>query len=1488
MSVQLFVKAVNTAQYQRLDLFETEPIKLTMSVANIQDPLAANSVFSRTFRVPHTSANGPFFKAAFNVNATDFDASKKAEAYINDNGVFFSVGNIRLTAIFVNEKTSNIEYEINYYGETSDFGSKIGGGFLSEVNLTQYNHALSYNNVVNSWSGGLLGGNVVYPLIEWGYVYTNGVPQPKNGTLSIGGVKSFTGPTANKALNYPQLKPVLKAKALWDAIFNETGYTYDSSFIETDPLFTNLFVVAENEARALINPDISFEANDGGALNDVGANGPGSLYPNIIDAQFPIEITDPSNSYNPTLSQYTAETPGTYIFEINGFVELLTNIPLASTAVLFSIVDVNTGTVLSTTSPLTITTPSSFSKVLAATLTAGQVVKLRIENIGPTGNSADYVSFFGCNWLTTSVPSTIVMSSFMPTNIRKVDFMRSIINRFRLVFVPSRDNEKHFTITPWKDWVLQGTQRDWTNKLDGTKDLKLTPLFYGQERLQVYKDQEDADFVNYNYQLDYKQTYGQRNVDSNNELIKGTKEYKDQFATTPLYPIGGTNPTDAAYAFLIPHLAKDTDTERQPIQPKLRLVYYNGLQPAPLTWYINQNWNSSSQTGSSPQPHTTYPLMSQFSTYPVNSATFDLNWENEFPLYDTETSGLSKNTTTLDCFNVFWKTWYDTMFDPFSRIVQANFVLGYDDVLDLKFNDYIFVKDAWYLVNKITDYVIGEETNCRVELVKVGNNIGLTVPPSFPTKNLVEDICYASTACEAFCCNTGGVSVGQYYITGSSWGNATAVFLDPFGQVPAPNGYYSNGVITYNVANGVVLFGANTAGCVCNPPLLTQFTVCYGSTSCEACCCINEEIQVWGTGLDLVSSLNVYLDSLGTIPANGWYKATSETDAIEVINGSTFSIGICSACNCNPTPIFEHQVTFNDESLCQACCTGSPVTIYTDSATFINSTVVYIDNVPLTLSGAGWYALNGDVLVVDGNGNVTAIGTCSGCACLNYYIAENCQSPGLTAHFSHTSPLNIGDVVSSPIYANQCWTIIDTSTFGDPITNIYPDCATCLPSTQCTCVEYNVFSLSGGAVQYIDCTDGDVYYLDIPPGFDQNFCACQDSIIVLQGKIKVTPVAPCDVPENEILVEGQFSTYDSTISQYFALTDSNGDVQDSFTTQQGGLPSLNNNAANALATNDYIFITGNFTTYNGVTVNRLVKVDYTGNIDNSYNPSIGLNFQGQSLAKFSDGAILLGGVFTTFNNISANKIVAFQPDGTIDPIFDYGTGFNNTINKVIIKNDIAYCLGYSSSLYTYKGGTGSRFVALDRNGNLIANYGLASTDIPLTFNFDVDDLNRVYLTYVSSDLERIIVERWLPSGSPDPTYYFELALPNLVRNSVSWRVPSIKVNDSYDCFVSINRDPINDPYGGAYLIKVRSSAQLDLTFGTNLLDGNGQFGNIEINDDAVYLPMSSDDVSSIVNYNGTPVSSLIKVDQTTGQLIPAFNNNAVTVNPIVWRLYFKQ
>ena len=901
MDVQLYVKQQTGTQYISLDLFPEQKIKLTLSVQNIQDPLASTSVFSRTFRVPHTSINGPYFKAVFNVNSTDFDASVKAPAYINDNGVFFASGNIRLSAIYVNEQTNNVEYEINFYGETSDFGSKIGGGFLSQIDLTNYNHNQTATNIINSWSGGLFAGDIIYPLIEWGYTYDNEIPTTGtfakyNATTAQKGTFgpiASPPPTANVILQ-SQFKPSIRVKALWDKIFAETGYKYTSTFLNSTE-FTNLYLISEDKARTELLASQLFLADNFASQT----NNSGGTY----DVFFTNELFDNGNQYTPGTSVFQAASAGVYNFYFEAVLTGPTIPNLRAVGAFPQLVDADTGAVLASTgTPAIITTTglgpfaTPINQYFSVSLAPNQRVRIRIQYTSLNPPDAEVpISMFNQSFTLNSAPENVSLSSVMPSNIRKIDFMRSIINRFRLVFVPSKDNANSFEITPWKDWILQGNSLDWTSKLDGSKDMKITPLFYGQDRLQVYKDQEDADFVNYNYQLAFKQTYGQLNLDSNNELIKGTKVVQDQFAPTPLFPIGNVTPTDPLYEVVMPHLAKDTNTERQPIQPKLRLVYYNGLQSVPggNQWWLQADYGL-------PSARLSYPLVSQYSTWPVNTNTFDLAWENEPPLYDTDVSGLSPARTTFDCFSVYWRKWYDVTFDPFSRIVEANFILDWSDIINLKFNDYIFVKDAWYFVNKISDYVAGQNTNCKVELVKLGNNLGLNIPINIPIVYNPATLCFAASKCDAYCCFDSATE-SLFYINNTTLATSTFIFADEFGSIPAPTGWYSDGITIALVGPSglITTFGVND--CDCDRESY-GFEVCPGGLEsgdafCESCCCFNEPITIYGANADFGSNLYFYSDVSLTVPVpDGWYNytgAASPTQSWYIENGEVYFINLC-------------------------------------------------------------------------------------------------------------------------------------------------------------------------------------------------------------------------------------------------------------------------------------------------------------------------------------------------------------------------------------------------------------------------------------------------------------------------------------------------------------------------------------------------------------------------------------------------------------------
>ena len=882
--MKLYVKI--TSGFILLDLIENNPIKLNMSVSDIMDPTASPSTYSQTFRVPNTVNNNLFFKSAFNINAQTFDATKKIDAYIEDSNVTISVGNIRLTNIYTNNKDKNVEYEVTFFGEVSDFAAKIGGGFMNSLNLSYYNHEKSYVNIVNSWNGNLLGGDVIYPLIEWGYDYLDG--QPVQNTLSLHDNQiSKKGFTSNQhPLSVEQFKPVIRAKVLLDAIFQASGYTYESTFLNGSD-FMNQYVITEQTDRAT-DTTIS-KLSVSGLWQQV-------LIAGTSDIILPYEVYDPSNSFDTTTNIFKvpiqfSNPADYYIFTIQGWFR---NNFLVPTFFWFEIYNVTQGT---TSIPTAFTAPGNSSYYFSGTINIdnsfaalGDELLFKFVAPVPFGglpfNNISEIQLLQ----TTSVGNIAVLNNFLPNNIKNIDFLKAIIERYNLVLEPSKSKSKHFIITPWVDWVEQGTQRDWTDYVDGNVDIVSSPLFTSQPRSNTWRDDEDSDYVNYNFQTATKTTYGQLDLDSNIEVITGNEITQSLFAPTPLLPIGnssaiGTANQKLAAKFLIPHIAKDTTTERTPITPKLRLVYYNGMRNAPLEWHVKndalvtQHWNQ-------------YPLVSQYSALDTTTIFRDLAWRNAAPLWDITPSVTNPPArTSSDLWNNFWRKWYEFTYDKYGRIVEMDIVLDYKKVWDLKFNDKIFIKDAWYMVNKITDYQVGKPTACKVELIRVGESISI-VP-----RELIEGqlMCYISnpeTICDVYCCfENGGANVLYYESNGQ-------LFLDPNGNFPAPSGVYSYGASnTFSVINGTITTYHVTTECVCTRPGQFKYEACFGATVIDASCCVTPFQPFYGFATELYNCTEAWSDmAMTTHVPNGWYYNTGEPYVARYVNGLLTNLANVVSC----------------------------------------------------------------------------------------------------------------------------------------------------------------------------------------------------------------------------------------------------------------------------------------------------------------------------------------------------------------------------------------------------------------------------------------------------------------------------------------------------------------------------------------------------------------------------------------------------------------
>ena len=105
---------------------------------------------------------------------------------------------------------------------------------------------------------------------------------------------------------------------------------------------------------------------------------------------------------------------------------------------------------------------------------------------------------------------------------------------------------------------------------------------------------------------------------------------------------------------------------------------------------------------------------------------------------------------------------------------------------------------------------------------------------------------------------------------------------------------------------------------------------------------------------------------------------------------------------------------------------------------------------------------------------------------------------------------------------------------------------------------------------------------------------------------------------------------------------------------------------------DYIFkpnqtyFYGNFTDYLNGSVTEsygsLIRLNDNLTIDNSFNVGTGFTgvlYIGESILEQPDGKLVCTGSFTSYNGTSSNRIIRLNNDGSIDTSFVYGTGFNN-------------------------------------------------------------------------------------------------------------------------------------------------------------------------------------------------------------------------------------
>jgi uncharacterized delta-60 repeat protein len=170
--------------------------------------------------------------------------------------------------------------------------------------------------------------------------------------------------------------------------------------------------------------------------------------------------------------------------------------------------------------------------------------------------------------------------------------------------------------------------------------------------------------------------------------------------------------------------------------------------------------------------------------------------------------------------------------------------------------------------------------------------------------------------------------------------------------------------------------------------------------------------------------------------------------------------------------------------------------------------------------------------------------------------------------------------------------------------------------------------------------------------------------------------------DQKIVVGGAFTTHNGVTSRSIARLNEDGTRDTAFTTAIGtGFNNLVESVA--IQADGKIVVGGSFTTHSGVASNRIARLNSDGTRDTAFTTTIGTGFGGAvspfvtSLVIQPDGKIVVGGSFSTFNGVTVNNIVRLNSDGTRDTTFtnNTGVGTNGDINDIAIQDDKKILIG---------------------------------------------------------------------------------------------------------------------------------------------------------------------------------------------------------------------
>src|SRR5690606_29582957 len=297
----------------------------------------------------------------------------------------------------------------------------------------------------------------------------------------------------------------------------------------------------------------------------------------------------------------------------------------------------------------------------------------------------------------------------------------------------------------------------------------------------------------------------------------------------------------------------------------------------------------------------------------------------------------------------------------------------------------------------------------------------------------------------------------------------------------------------------------------------------------------------------------------------------------------------------------------------------------------------------------------------------------------------------------------------------------------------------------------------------------------------------------------------------------------------------------------------------ALQADGRVITTGDFTSYDGTTAPGIVRINQDGTLDQTFDVGTGFNGDVNSVVVQTDGKVVLGGAFTSYDGTSVGRIIRLNTDGSVDNSFGGGTRFTNgVVNSLALQADGKILV--AGSFTSYNGSTANRIVRLNTNGTVDTSFATGSgfdgpADIVITLPIGIVLVQGSFTSYDGTSVSNLV--ELSEDGVYWSTYIPGTAFGNGPVEQLRLVMPGAKVlaGGSFTSF---------DGTSAAGIARINSSGSLDQSFvyGSGF---NGPVYEVTLQPDGKTLVGGA-----FTSYNGTSANNIIRIN-TDGTVDNSFD-----------------